>query len=115
MFKYDLKCRKCGFRIENPKDSDYPIRDGYPRFPNCPKCGEIMVHDVIGLAGKGDYYHISDSLAIHPSQIEEHRKLFPDVNVLPDGRPEFTSVKNRDNYLKKTGFVKRTKGRIVGP
>jgi hypothetical protein len=49
----------------------------------------------------------SDSLAINPEQIPEHRKQFPDVEVLPDGRPVFDNFAKHDAYLKKTGFRKK--------
>lgn len=54
----------------------------------------------------GSYEHISESLAVSPSQIKEHHEQFPDVDVLPDGRIRFTSYKQHDKYLKKTGFRK---------
>ena len=54
----------------------------------------------------GDYEHISDSLAINPDQMKEHHEQFPDVDVLPDGRIKFTSIRQHDKYLEKTGFVK---------
>lgn len=59
----------------------------------------------------GDYDHVSASLAINPSQIEEHQKTFPGVDVLPDGQIHFTSFKQHDEYLKKSGFVKQTQKR----
>ena len=75
----------------------------------CPKCGREMKWDLSGIGiPSGDYEHISDSLAMCPSQIAEHKAFFPDIDVLPDGRPRFTSVKQQDRYLKKTGFVKHT-------
>jgi len=73
----------------------------------CPKCNKDMRWDIakIGIAD-GDYSHISDSLAINPSQIAEHNRMFPGIKVHPDGRPEFNSVKQQSDYLKKIGFVK---------
>ena len=55
-----------------------------------------------------DYHkpHISDSLAIHPDQTAEHKQVYPDVGVLPDGRIQFDSPKIHDNYLKKRGMFK---------
>ena len=50
---------------------------------------------------------ISDSLAINPSQIAEHREKFPNVEVLPDGRLKFDDFKTHNDYLEKTGFTKR--------
>jgi len=50
----------------------------------------------------------SDSLAINPDQIAEHRKLFPDIKVDPEGRPIFDNYRKHDDYLNKCGFVKQT-------
>lgn len=71
----------------------------------CPNCGKDMYWD-IKLRQTGDYNFVSQSLAINPSQIPEHKKNFPNVDVLPDGRIRFNSYKQHDTYLKKTGFVK---------
>ncbi|KKL56115.1 hypothetical protein LCGC14_2248650 [marine sediment metagenome] len=54
----------------------------------------------------GNYEHISDSLAINPSQIAEHHAMFPDVDVLSDGRIRFTSVRQQSKYIDKCGFQK---------
>ena len=51
----------------------------------------------------------SDSLAIAPSQIEEHKRLFPNIELDGDCRPIFNNFKDHDAYLKKTGFVKAPK------
>ena len=59
----------------------------------------------------GDYDFVSDALAVTPSQIAEHHETFPGVDVLPDGRIHFTSFKQHDDYLKKSGFVKKTQKR----
>ncbi len=76
--------------------------------PICPICGEpkYLVYTKQGSNISGDYEHISDSLAINPSQEKAHRKLFPKVDVLPDGRLRFNSVRVQSDYLKATGFVK---------
>lgn len=50
---------------------------------------------------------ISDSLAINPCQIAEHRAKFPNVEVLPTGQLRFDDFKTHDEYLEKTGFRKR--------
>jgi predicted RNA-binding Zn-ribbon protein involved in translation (DUF1610 family) len=78
----------------------------------CPQCGKGMRWDM-AIRIRGETYYarpiISQSLAMHPSQIEEHRKLFPDIKVTPDGCPIFDNYKDHDNYLKATGFVKNPK------
>lgn len=62
----------------------------------------------IGIRGK-EYFHPlhSDSLAINPSQIPEHRKLFPNVNVDSEGRPIFENFRQHDDYLETCGFQKQ--------
>lgn len=73
----------------------------------CPKCGGDMRWDLTGIGiTKGDYNHVSDALAIHPSQITEHRQKFPGVDVLPDGRIHFTSVKQHSDYIEKCNIHK---------
>ena len=79
--------------------------------PKCPECGKDMVEDWRPRNGRQTSTSygsgvISDSLAISPDQIEEHHKLFPGVDVLPDGRIKFDNYKQHDNYLKQTGFRK---------
>lgn len=80
----------------------------------CPKCGEDMRLDLMVTAARGDYNHISSSLAVSPDQVDAHRKMFPDIDVLPDGRLHFTSTRSQERYCDKTGFYKerqRTKPR----
>lgn len=48
----------------------------------------------------------SDSLAISPGQVEEHRRMFPDVPIDSECRPVFTSFKQHDSYLRTCGFEK---------
>ena len=101
----------------------------------CPSCGKCLVEtgpdeDVETEAGEfagktfnigGDNYGksiVSDALAINPSQTAEHREHFPDVEVRSDGRPVFKNFRQHDDYLEKTGFVKRKqrvkpKGEII--
>lgn len=75
----------------------------------CPKCGTDMRWDMNVGGGQGDYHFVSESLAINPDQIAEHKATFPDVGVLPDGRIEFNSFRQHDKYLKKAGLVKHPK------
>lgn len=99
MVIHEFVCEDCGHRIETQDTSGHI----------CPECGADMYWDLSGVnrGQRGDYRLVSDSLAISPEQIAEHRQLFPDVEVLPDGRPEFTSVRQHEKYLDKTGFYKR--------
>ncbi len=101
----------------------------------CPECGKDLVEiepdDAVEVGvGESEYKRfniggdtysksiVSDSLAINPSQIAEHREYFPDVEVRSDGRPVFENFRQHDDYLKKTGFVKhrqktKPKGTVI--
>lgn len=71
-------------------------------------CGD-MCWDLGGnVSGRGDYEHISESLGVHPDLIPEHRKLFPNVDILSDGRPRFTSTKQQERYAERCGFYKKS-------
>jgi len=102
---YNYICDECGRTMRDVR----PMKDRNKQTA-C-ECGHKMRRDWSGQQTNigGDVYRkpiVSDSLAINPSQIQEHREMFPDVKVHPDGRPEFTSFRQHENYLKKTGFVK---------
>jgi hypothetical protein len=107
MFTYDLICENCGHVIKNPQDSDYRWEDGERRFPYCPICNELMGNDVKGIASKGDYEHVSESLGINPADINEHRKHWPNVEALPDGRLKFKSVREQEKYAHHFGLDKK--------
>ncbi len=49
---------------------------------------------------------VSDSMAIHPEQIKEHERLFPDIKVTKEGQPIFEKYSQHEAYLKKTNYVK---------
>ncbi len=100
---YLYKCEDCGISGE-----DQCMMSDMKISILC-KCSGIMWRDLRAehtTRHSGDYHHISDSLAINPCQTRVHRKLFPDVGVLPDGRLDFRSVKSQSDYCEKTGFEK---------
>ena len=75
----------------------------------CPKCHRGMRWDLTGnVSGDGNYEHISESLAIHPDQIPEHRQKFPGIDIIPDGRLRFTSTKQQERYANRCGFDKKS-------
>jgi len=96
---HNFVCDSCGNVVQDTNTKGVHV---------CSKCGLDMRWDLhnIGIAD-GDYYHVSDSLAIHPDLIPEHRKLFPSVEVKPDGRPVFTSVRQQEKYANRCGFEKK--------
>jgi len=90
----------------------------------CDTCGARgyvgrKIGRTIGIRGK-EYFHPihSDSLAISPSQIAEHKKLFPDMKIDGEGRPVFENFRQHDDYLETCGFGKeiqrlKPKGRRI--
>lgn len=74
----------------------------------CPNCGKDLRWD-LNIAIHGNYNHPihSDSLAINPNQVEEHKRLFPNIRLDGENRPIFDNFVAHENYLKKTGFIKR--------
>ena len=92
-------CLECGTKIEGVNANGVHY---------CPKCGVDMQWDCAGGVAEGDYSHTSASLAINPCQTKAHRKLFPGIDVLPDGQIRFNSVKQQSDYGEKTGFDKKT-------
>lgn len=79
----------------------------------CRQCGTVMERDyraetpgvVSGATHNARPIH-SDSLAILPDQVSEHRRLYPDIDLDGACRPIFTSVKQREKYLDARGVVK---------
>jgi hypothetical protein len=90
-------CDACGFTCQDDNAEGVHV---------CKECGEDMRWLCGGGIRPGDYTHISESLAINPSQTKAHRKLFPGVDVLPDGRLGFNSVQQQSKYCQQTGFEK---------
>lgn len=104
-------CNKSEERILPMRDSDKP------QF--C-KCGSEMQRNFqadLFVDGNRDYYRsiVSDSLAVSPEQITEHKQLFPDIQVTPEGQPVFDNFKQHDDYLKATGFRKKQQRRRRRP
>ena len=102
---FTFVCEMCNRVIEkdiDPYDGEYSIeccgKHMQRIFPN------IRTFSITGSA----YLHTkySDSLAVSISQIEEHRKKFPGVEIDGQGRPGFDSVKQQDKYLEASGMVK---------
>ena len=104
---YDFECNNCGCR-EEIICSAKEIRHK-EKSVKCKICGTTMLRIFnFNTGSHGDYTHVSESLAIAPSQIKEHREKFPNVDVFSDGRLRFNTYRDHDSYLKKTGFFKHT-------
>ena len=100
MVLHTFICDNCNLTIQDPDTK---------KIHHCARCDKGMRWDLRGVGiAPGDYEHVSDSLAISPDQTQEHKQMFPDVDVLEDGRLRFTSVRQHETYLNKTGFYKKT-------
>lgn len=113
MFRY--YCTSCHANIEREEmiESDF-IKDSRGKDvltyrEKCPHCGHNIVagfYDGPVRKDKGDYNFVSESLAVPIHQIDEHRAMYPDVDVQNDGTLHFTSVAQQDRYYKRSGFNK---------
>jgi putative FmdB family regulatory protein len=103
---YCYACPECAHTDEIVKSMAERFKE-----EKCPKCGTVMERDYVAekpTHHSGGYSRpiVSDSLAMHPDQIAEHRRMFPDVKVTPEGQPVFENFQQHDSYLKKIGAVK---------
>jgi len=98
MITHKFICDSCGRVVE----------DTNTKCAHKCECGADMRWDLGGIGiPNGDYEHISESLAIHPDLIPEHRQKFPGIDIIPDGRLRFTSTKQQERYAGKCGFHKK--------
>ncbi len=83
----------------------------------CPVCGtplNLTLHQtrndgtlqVMGAEYKTPIH--SDSLAISPDQVAEHKKKFPNIEIDDQCRPVFTHQKTHQKYMDKCGIRKQT-------
>ena len=105
MPQYSFYC-KCG----RTKEVMHSMNDA--GGPILCECGQQMIRDFrrdLPNVGDKEYSRpiVSDSLAIMPSQREEHQRLHPDVKLDSECRPVFENYRQHDDYLKKTGFRKQ--------
>ena len=106
---YTYICNKCG-------EGDMVVKPmaQYRREEPCPNCGEVMQRDIAADAphacSRGRLYATpihSDSLAMAPSQVAEHRRMFPYIEIDSLYRPVFENYVDHNKYLEATGFVNR--------
>ena len=95
---HDFVCRKCKVLVQYTTTRVIHY---------CPECGEPMAWDCrVSIAGNYDVPIHSDSLAITPDLVEEHKREFPNIRLDGELRPIFDNYGDHEAYLKKTGFVK---------
>lgn len=117
MPRYCFICTKCYINIEVVRPM---VEADKPWFCTC---GYQMKRDFAaeGVRTGGKDYNRpihSDSLAISPTQVEEHQKHFPDIKLDNQCRPVFDNFSAHEKYLQETGFVKhpgksKRKGKII--
>ena len=78
----------------------------------CCKCGTKMARDILAehVASTDQEYQrpiYSDAAGVHPDQVPEHRRRFPDVPITDDGRVIFESHSKRKKHLKRVGLFDR--------
>lgn len=89
----------------------------------CPKCRvlmeEVRIEDKFATGGDlacgtlqimGTPYKVaihSDSLAISPDQVAEHKREFPNIEIDDQCRPVFTHKKTHQEYMDKCGVRKQ--------
>ena len=104
IYSYTCNCGK--------KDMVVKPMSQFDRPELCPICNQTMQRDIAADAPRvhGNRYYEkplhSDSLAIAASQVAEHKRRWPDIEIDSEYRPVFTGYKQHDDYLKDTGFVK---------
>lgn len=112
MITHDFVCDNCGKVVH---DSNTKI------VHKCPICSKNMRWDC-RVAVHGNYQRPihSNALAINPGQVEEHKKIFPNIRLDGQYRPIFNNFVDHEDYLKKSNMIKlpqkiKTKGvRIYG-
>ncbi len=78
----------------------------------CPKCGKIARRNYradLPNSGNKDYakLFVSEALGIHPDEAVEHKRRYPNVEVLPEGQLGFHNVSDHKEHLKAIGWDKR--------
>ena len=105
---YSFICSKCWKHEERVLSMQKADKHQF-----CKHCGYLLQRDFqtdIPFAS-GDYKRAvhSNSLAIAPSQREEHLKTFPDIKLDSQDRPVFDNFSKHQAYLDKCNLVKERK------
>ena len=91
----------CGYCGRTITDSNTKV------VHKCLSCGGDMRWN-LNIAIHGNYRHPvhSDAMAISPTQVAEHKQLFPDIEIDSECRPVFDNFSKHEAYMKKCGIVK---------
>lgn len=98
MIDHYFTCDDCGITIQ-----DHITKE----IHRCPKCDKDMRWD-LNISIHGNYKHPvhSDALAISPTQIAEHKRLFPNIRLDKACRPIFEKFTDHEAYLKRCNIIK---------
>lgn len=107
MPRYCFVCPIC----QEQKTVSRPMKDS--GLPEDCACGMPMQRDFIAehSSVRGDYNEsiVSDSMAFDAVDLAEHRRRFPDVEVVVDharsARPVFRNLNQKRRYMKKRGWI----------
>lgn len=104
---YEYVCTGCKMQCDVTK----PMSE-FDRTEQCTECGSVMRRKITVPRVHADSYRRpihSDALAIHPSQREEHMRLYPDVKLDEECRPILDSYTKHEKYLEARGIYKPPK------
>lgn len=107
MPRYSFLCPNCGAKTEvvrSMASADNIVRCHRGHRMN----RNFQAEGVLVGAGRRSYSKpiVSDSLAILPEQIPEHRRMFPNIEVTSEGQPVFDNYADHNKYLETCGFEK---------
>lgn len=103
---YDFVCLKC----DEKRMVHRPLKDF--DLPEICTCGEPMFRDYVAehCAVRANYKEpiVSESMAFDAIDVAAHRKRFPNIDLVIDGRcakPVLRSRGQKMQYMKERGFV----------
>ena len=108
MPQYCYICPKCKIPVKVVK-----LMADANKNEQCPRCGFMLRRDfkaegVLVGAGRRSYHRpiVSDSMAMNPEQISEHKRMFPNIEVTSEGQPVFDNFSDHEAYMKKCNIEK---------
>ncbi len=104
---YSCICDECVIKFEVVKPM---IQSDKIAF--CPRCNGKARRDYqtdLPNSGNKNYpkLFVSEALGIHPDEAAEHRKRYPNVEVLPEGQLGFHNVSDHKKHLEAINWQKK--------
>lgn len=103
---YCYQCEECRCITEE----FVHLSEGAPMVVCCEKCGGDALRSLTAehngaLSRRQKYPFLCWTAGIHPDQIPEARRMFPDHEYTPDGDMVFRSMQHRKKCLRDIGMV----------